>query len=126
MERLWHCSPSPRCPRSRCSAWRIARRRGWKRCRNRRSPLAWGDAHVDRVLPQLQRGDRRRRIERALAVLRLELATALPHKRVPGEVLVVAGRRFEEHAEAVGRGQLLGGFQQLIPGFGHVVLVETR
>jgi hypothetical protein len=76
-------------------------------------------------LPELQRRDRRRRIEGALALLGLEVAARLPQEGIPGEILIVAGIRLEQHAVALRVGELLGDREQLLPGLGNVVVGKS-
>src|SRR5208337_3201511 len=78
------------------------------------------------VLPELQSLNGGRRCEGAVfSVWRSDITTSLPHKRVPGEVLVNARCSLEQTAKSVPFGQLVRDFEELVPGFRDIALRKS-
>src|SRR5690606_32942729 len=87
---------------------------------------ARGQAQFDTGFPQRQSVDGGLRVERgARAVVGHDASAALPHPRVPDEVLVVALGGGYDPAALTGRNELVGDVEKLVPGGGDVAFGES-
>src|SRR6202008_3287463 len=84
------------------------------------------DMLLNGVLPQLQSLHGSRRCKGGVfSIWRSDITTSLPHKRIPGEVLVNARCSLEQTAKSVPFGQPVRYFEELIPSFRDIALRKS-